>query len=193
MDDLVELNTPLHTAKPMPNSERKAIIESYSPMAHLNYRAPAIIPSAERMMNHGQKYEDNALKQLQYLLSAVFRPLDILTNEMFTAEHVNYTLPLDEYQQTLTQQHTAKKTIRDATTPRRQRRFNRNSSNSNSNAGESDSSFFRSGPPSEQGSFFINNNNSSNYNNSNNSNNNHNNFLPKNNSNNKKNTNPFRQ
>ncbi|KAI8079702.1 uncharacterized protein B0P05DRAFT_469880, partial [Gilbertella persicaria] len=239
--DLMELDTPIHTAKPMPDSERKTIIESYPPMAHLDYRAPATIPSAERLMNLGQKYEDNALKQLQYLLSAVFRPLDILTKEMFTAEQgnpnlgrnsimlrdvrrlllrvcsmmtqqrnnialrahdpsyrfndaseVNYTLPLDEYQQTLTQQHAAKKAIREATTSRRQHRFSRNSSNSSSAAVGSDSSFFRSGPPSEQGGFFINNNS-----NSNNFNNNNNNFRPKNysnyNSNNKKNTNPFRQ
>ncbi|GAN11521.1 hypothetical protein MAM1_0661d11085 [Mucor ambiguus] len=248
--DLMELDTPIHTAKPMPDSERKNIIESYPPMAHLDYRAPATIPSAERLMNRGQKYEDSALKQLQYLLSAVFRPLDILTKEMFTAEQgnpnlerysimlrdvrrlllhvcsmmtqqrnnialrahdpsyhlndaseVNYTLPLDEYQQTLTQQHAAKKAIREATTPRRQRRFNHNFSNSSSTAGGSDSSFFRPGPPSEQGGFFSNNNsNSSNHNNSNNNSNNfnnNNNFRPKNNSNynsnNRKNTNPFRQ
>ncbi|GAN11891.1 hypothetical protein MAM1_1210d11514 [Mucor ambiguus] len=83
--DLMELDTPIihHAAKPMPDSERKAIIESYPPpMAHLNYRAPVTIPSTERLMNRGQKYEDSALKQLQYLLSAVFRPLDILTKEV---------------------------------------------------------------------------------------------------------------
>ncbi|OAD07854.1 hypothetical protein MUCCIDRAFT_158110 [Mucor lusitanicus CBS 277.49] len=226
--DLMELDTPIHTAKPMPDSERKAIIESYPPMAHLEYRAPVTVPYAERLMNRGQRYEDNALKQLQYLLSAVFRPLDILTKELFAAENgnpnlerysimlrdirrllihvcsmmtqqrnnialrahdpsyrladaseVKYTLPLDEYQQTLAQQHATKKALREATVPRRQRRFNHNSSNNNSGSASngSDSSFFRSGPPSVQGGFSSNNNN----------------FRPTNNDSNKRNNNPFRQ
>lgn len=33
-------------------------------------------------MSKGQRHEDNTLKQLQYLLSAVFRPLDILAHEL---------------------------------------------------------------------------------------------------------------
>lgn len=90
--DLMELDTPIHHAKPLPDSERKAIIEFYPPMAHLDYRAPATIPSAECLMNRGQKYEDNALRQLQYLLSAVFRPLDTLTKDMFTSEYGNPNL-----------------------------------------------------------------------------------------------------
>ncbi|OAD08248.1 hypothetical protein MUCCIDRAFT_158469 [Mucor lusitanicus CBS 277.49] len=91
--DLMELNTtPTHHAKALPDSERKAIIEAYPPMAHLDYRAPAIIPTAERMMNRGQKYENTAIKQLQYLLSAAFRPLDILIHEMFTHENGNPNL-----------------------------------------------------------------------------------------------------
>jgi hypothetical protein len=142
-------------------------------MAHLEYKAPATIPTAERLMNKGQKYEDNSLKNLQYLLSATFRPLDILSHELVTSEtgnpnleryctmlrdvrrlllHVcstmtqarnniaalravnpsfsmktnqetNYTLPLDEFHNTLIQQTTARKATREATLNRRQRRF----------------------------------------------------------------------
>lgn len=58
-------------------------------MAHLEYKAPATIPQAERLMNKGQKFEYNPLKYLQYLLSAAFRPLDILGNEMVTSESGN--------------------------------------------------------------------------------------------------------
>ncbi|KAK4514625.1 GTP-binding nuclear protein gsp1/Ran [Mucor velutinosus] len=242
------LDTPIHNAKPLPESERKAIIEAYPPMAHLDYNAPNTIPSAERLMNRGQKYQDTAIKQLQYLLSAAFRPLDILTNEMFTYEsgnpnmerysvmlrdtrrlllhvcsmmtqqrtnialrahnppyrlnntsEVNYTLPLNEFQQTLVQQHAAMKATREATVTRKPRRFARNPSNSGSSSNGLDPSFFRSGPPSQQGGFNNNTNNYSNFNNNNsynnNANNNHNSKTNNNNNSfqqNKKNNNPFR-
>ncbi|EIE91792.1 hypothetical protein RO3G_16503 [Rhizopus delemar RA 99-880] len=46
-------------------------------MAHLEYKSSATIPTAEYLMNKGQRYEDKSLEHLQYLLSAAFRPLDI--------------------------------------------------------------------------------------------------------------------
>ncbi|KAG1093521.1 hypothetical protein G6F42_018945 [Rhizopus arrhizus] len=162
---LMNLDAPLHTSELLSaDSERKAIIESYPPMAHLDYKAPATIPSAERLMNKGQHHEDNSLKQLKYQLSAVYRPLDILSHELVSSEvgnpnleryctmlqdvrklplhvgasmthlrnnialhtidpsfslksgnEVNYTLPLDEFQQTLIQQTAARKATREAT------------------------------------------------------------------------------
>lgn len=51
-------------SKPLSDSERKAIIEAYIPMAHLGYKALVTIPTAERAMSHGQNYEDHSLKQL---------------------------------------------------------------------------------------------------------------------------------
>ncbi|CEP18222.1 hypothetical protein [Parasitella parasitica] len=205
--DLMELDTPIHHAKALPDSERKAIIEAYPPMAHLDYRAPATIPTAERMMNRGQKYEDTAIKQLQYLLSAAFRPLDILIHEMFTHENGNpnlerYSTMLRDIRRLLlhvcsmmTQQ--PRKATREATVNRKQRRFNRSSSNSGSSSNGSDPSFFRSGPPSQQGG--SNNNSNTNYSNNNtySHNNNHSNNANSDNSNNlqrnnKKNANPFR-
>lgn len=62
---------------------------------------------------------------------------------------VNYTLPLDEFQQTLIQQTAARKATREAFASRRQRGTRRNVS--------SDNQFFRSGPSSQQGGFFNNN------------------------------------
>ncbi|KAI9266976.1 hypothetical protein BY458DRAFT_573759 [Sporodiniella umbellata] len=89
--DLMEFDTPIHTAKPMPDSERNNIaLRAHDPSYRLN-----------------------------------------------DASEANCTLPLDGYQQTLTQQHAAKKTMRETTTPRRQRCFNRNFSNSSSAAGGS--------------------------------------------------------
>ncbi|EIE88314.1 hypothetical protein RO3G_13025 [Rhizopus delemar RA 99-880] len=250
LTELMNLDAPLHTSALLSDLERKTIIESYPPMAHLDYKAPATIPSAERMMNKGQRYEDNSLKQLQYLLSAVYRPLDILSHELVSSEagnpnleryctmlrdvhklllhvgasmthtrnnialravnpsfsmktgnEVNYTLPLDEFQNTLIQQTAARKATREATINKRQRRRfpNGNSSSSGSFLSGPDQQFFRAGPPSEQGGFPNNTNTNFNYNsnhsNSNNSSNNfrNNNFRTNSNNNSRKNTNPFRQ
>ncbi|CAO3620218.1 unnamed protein product [Mucor fragilis] len=228
LTELMDLDVPIYHSNPLPDSERKAIIEAYPPMAHLDYRAPATIPTAERAMNRGQKAEDHALKHLQYLLSATFRPLDILIHEMLTHEtgnsnlerystmlrdvrrllihvcstmtqqrnnialrainptfrldndvEVNYTLLLDEFQQTLVQQTAARKATREASVSRKQRRFSRPPSNSGYPSTGSDPWFFRAGPPSQQGGFSNNNNSNSN-----------NNFQQ---TNNRKNHNPFRQ
>jgi hypothetical protein len=92
LTELMQLDTPLHTTARLSDSERKSIIESYPPMTHLDYKAPATIPTAERLMNKGQRYEDNSLKQLQYQLSAVFRPLDILGHELLSSESGNPNL-----------------------------------------------------------------------------------------------------
>ncbi|CEP13092.1 hypothetical protein [Parasitella parasitica] len=84
--ELLGLDTPLHTTAPLSDSEGKNIIECYSPIAHLDYKAPATIPSAEKMMNRGQRMEDNSLKQLQYSLSAAYHPLDIPCHEIVSLE-----------------------------------------------------------------------------------------------------------
>ncbi|KAI8329652.1 hypothetical protein BC941DRAFT_457178 [Chlamydoabsidia padenii] len=88
----MNLDASLHTSPLLSDSERKTIIESYPPMAHLDYKAPSTIPSTERLMNKGERYEDNSLKHLQYLLSAAFRPLDIFSHELVSAESVNQLL-----------------------------------------------------------------------------------------------------
>ncbi|KAI8638115.1 hypothetical protein BD408DRAFT_477821 [Parasitella parasitica] len=184
INELMNLDAPLHTAELLTDSERKTIIESYPPMAHLDYKAPATIPTAERAMNKGQRYEDNSLKQLQYQLSAAYRPLDILSLELLTSEagnpnleryctilrdvrkHVtcnetNYTLPLDEFQNALIQQTAARKATREATINKRQRRHanDGNYQSSGSFSTFTDQQFFRPGSPSQQGGFNNNNNN----------------------------------
>ncbi|GAA5805543.1 hypothetical protein HPULCUR_011061 [Helicostylum pulchrum] len=61
-------------------------------MANMDYKPPATIPSAERLMTKGQRYEDNAIKQLQYVHSATYRPLDIFIHELITTEQGNPNL-----------------------------------------------------------------------------------------------------
>ncbi|KAL9539401.1 hypothetical protein PS6_011221 [Mucor atramentarius] len=93
-DGLTELmnlvDTPLHTTPPISDSERKTIVEAYPPMGHLDYyMAPATIPTAERLMNKRERYENHSLKHLQYLLlSAVYLPLNILAYELVSSSEV---------------------------------------------------------------------------------------------------------
>ena len=90
--EIMDLEAPLNTTPMLSDSERKSIIESYPPMAHLDYQPPATIPSAERLMNKGQRYEDNSIKHLQYVHSATYRPLDIFIHELITTEQGNPNL-----------------------------------------------------------------------------------------------------
>lgn len=213
------MDVPIHTSPLLSDSERKANIDTYPPMAHLEYKAPATIPTAGRLMIRGQHYEDNSLKHLQHLLPAVFRPLDILCHELVSTEfrnpnlerycsmlrdvrklllHVcsamnqnrnnvalrainpsfflkadsttNYTLPLEEFQQTLIQQTAARKAIRETIVNRRNRRrtTSGNSGASGIFLNGSEQQFFRVDPPSQQDDFNninFNTNNNTNYNN----------------------------
>ncbi|KAI8091409.1 uncharacterized protein B0P05DRAFT_527399 [Gilbertella persicaria] len=88
----MELEAPIHTSPLLSEPERKAIIESCPPMSHLEYKAPATIPTVERLMNKGQRHEDGNLKHLQYLLSTAFRPLDTLGHELVSSESGNLAL-----------------------------------------------------------------------------------------------------
>ncbi|CEP07844.1 hypothetical protein [Parasitella parasitica] len=159
--NLMELDTPLHHAKPLPDSERKAIIESYPLMAHLEYRAPVTITTAERQMNRRQNTMLHDIRRLLlHVCLKMTQPRNNLAlranNSGFRLDNdaeVSYTSSLDEFQQTLVRQTAARKVARDATVNKKQRRFNRNSSNFGSAFSGSDPSFFRSGPPSEQGGF----------------------------------------
>ncbi|KAL7330075.1 hypothetical protein PS15p_205064 [Mucor circinelloides] len=85
----MHMDIPSHTSRPMSNVDLKAIIEAYPPMAQLEYRPPATVPSAEKNMNKGQKIEDNSLKHLQYHVSAILCPLDVFAHEMLTQETNN--------------------------------------------------------------------------------------------------------
>ncbi|KAG1452531.1 hypothetical protein G6F56_007794 [Rhizopus delemar] len=86
------MDEPLHTSTLMNEEQRKRIIESYPGIAGLDYKAPTTLPIAEKKMSKGQLKEDRSLKQAQYLFSAVFRPLDILANELALAEQDNPNL-----------------------------------------------------------------------------------------------------
>ncbi|KAI9468500.1 MAG: hypothetical protein EXX96DRAFT_590849, partial [Benjaminiella poitrasii] len=51
-------------------------------MEHATYQPPDMIPDAARKIQRTQQKQDASLKRLQYLVSATFRPLDILGHEI---------------------------------------------------------------------------------------------------------------
>ncbi|KAG0736024.1 hypothetical protein G6F57_002397 [Rhizopus arrhizus] len=163
LTELVNLDTPLHTSNLLSDSERRTIIEPYPLMTHLEYKAPATIPTAERLMNKGQRYEDRSLKHLQYLLSAAFLPLDILSHDLVSSESGNPNLK--RYCTML--RDISRKATRETTVNRRQHcRFTSSNSVNSSSLNFPDQQFFRSGPPSQQDGY-INNNHGNNNNNNN--------------------------
>ncbi|KAG1060743.1 hypothetical protein G6F41_012667 [Rhizopus arrhizus] len=64
------------------DDERRELIEAYPALRNVEYKPPSTLPTAHRCMNKAQQLEDSSLRDLQYLLSGVFRPLDVLGNEM---------------------------------------------------------------------------------------------------------------
>ncbi|ORE13550.1 hypothetical protein BCV71DRAFT_277925 [Rhizopus microsporus] len=89
----LQLYTHSYTAPLLKDNDRKTIIENYPHLAMLDYRpSSSAVTTAERLISSVQKMEDQSLKRLQYLTSAVFRPLDILAHELFMSETDNPNL-----------------------------------------------------------------------------------------------------
>ena len=76
------LDRNLFNSTTLTDDERGSIIDTYPPMSDTNYQPPQTMPGSRRKMNKGQAQEDTTLRNLQYLISGVFRPLDILGSEI---------------------------------------------------------------------------------------------------------------
>ncbi|KAG0928688.1 hypothetical protein G6F57_013404 [Rhizopus arrhizus] len=61
--NIMNMDVPIHTSKPMATADRKAIIEAHPPVPQLEYRSPATIPSAEKNIR---------AKRLKTILSNIF-------------------------------------------------------------------------------------------------------------------------
>ncbi|KAI8047033.1 hypothetical protein BDF22DRAFT_601518, partial [Syncephalis plumigaleata] len=70
-------------AQTLTEDQKKAVIELYPPIQGLSYKPPATLEEGVKKFNRGQQREDAQLKQLQYLMSAVLRPLDVLGHHIF--------------------------------------------------------------------------------------------------------------
>lgn len=82
---LMGLDQDLFVGTPLTDKQRASIIDLYPPITNLDYRPPDAVPIAYGRMNDAQRSHDASLKSIQYLLSAVFRPLDILAHQLIQA------------------------------------------------------------------------------------------------------------
>ncbi|EIE82396.1 hypothetical protein RO3G_07101 [Rhizopus delemar RA 99-880] len=82
LSELMHFEQSLFTTAPLPEQQRKDLIEKYPGMNNTIYNPPDTIPDAIRAMNAGQQRHDRSLKRLQYLTSGTVRPLDVLALEI---------------------------------------------------------------------------------------------------------------
>ncbi|KAI8368539.1 hypothetical protein BD560DRAFT_330885 [Blakeslea trispora] len=83
LNELMHLDTALWTDNSLPPEERKEIIDSYPPVRGINYQPPDTMPRAAKQMRSHERTQDLRLKQAAYATTAIFRPLDILTRDIF--------------------------------------------------------------------------------------------------------------
>ncbi|KAI8085715.1 hypothetical protein BDF21DRAFT_336707 [Thamnidium elegans] len=82
LSEVLSLDSPLFPTTMLIDDERRKTIDTYPSIDNLNYQPPDTIPVASRKMNKYQAKQDMSLKRLQYMLSGVFRPLDVLGLEI---------------------------------------------------------------------------------------------------------------
>ncbi|KAG2234670.1 hypothetical protein INT48_005822 [Thamnidium elegans] len=82
LSEVLSLDSPLFPTTMLTDDERRKTIDTYPSIDNLNYQPPDTIPMASRKMNKYQTKQDMSLKRLQYMLSGVFRPLDVLGLEI---------------------------------------------------------------------------------------------------------------
>jgi hypothetical protein len=82
LSEVLSLDSSLFPTTMLTDDERRKTIDQYPNIENLHYQPPDTIPSAARRMNKYQSKQDMSLKRLQYLLSGVFRPSDVLGLEI---------------------------------------------------------------------------------------------------------------
>lgn len=70
--------------------EKQLLFDCYPPISGLRYAPPETLPIAEKRFNKAHKFQDQTLRQIQYGLSGVLRPLDVLGHVLLQ------TLPQDQ-------------------------------------------------------------------------------------------------
>lgn len=100
---LMDMDHDLFVGTPLTDKQRASLIDLYPPIAGLDYRPPDAVPEAHVRMNDHQRSHDASLKSIQYLLSAVFRPLDLLAYQL-----LNQANDSPEIQQSLKTLHDAR-------------------------------------------------------------------------------------
>lgn len=82
LTEVLRLNSSLFQTPVLPDEDRRTMIEKYPGLRGIQYQPPDTIPMAAQKMQKFHTKQDMSLKRLQYLLSAVFRPMDVLGLEL---------------------------------------------------------------------------------------------------------------
>ncbi|KAG1039639.1 hypothetical protein G6F43_012455 [Rhizopus delemar] len=85
----MHLDCPFFSSELLQERERRDIIDSYPAMRDAEYQTPDTIPMATRNIKKfpAKLKHDVSLKRLQYLVSGIFRPLDVLALEISRDHH----------------------------------------------------------------------------------------------------------
>ncbi|KAF7720514.1 hypothetical protein EC973_007887, partial [Apophysomyces ossiformis] len=76
---------------------KRFLIDSYPPMQQARYQPPNAVPIAHTRFSKSQYRDDITLKNIQYQISAIFRPLDVLAMELLdtlSPEHLHGILAI---------------------------------------------------------------------------------------------------
>ncbi|KAI8354687.1 hypothetical protein BD560DRAFT_336184, partial [Blakeslea trispora] len=85
LSEALGLNSPLFTSTSLTDDEKSSIVERYPPIDKVQYQPPSTLPIAAKNMSKYQSKQDMALKRLQYVVSGVSRPLNVLELEISKA------------------------------------------------------------------------------------------------------------
>ncbi|KAL0075898.1 hypothetical protein J3Q64DRAFT_1625093, partial [Phycomyces blakesleeanus] len=58
--------------------EKRSLLDQYPPISGVKYSPPVTLPQATKVFHKGKHRKDASLSQLQYAVSGVLRPLDVL-------------------------------------------------------------------------------------------------------------------
>ncbi|KAG1277336.1 hypothetical protein G6F66_012327 [Rhizopus arrhizus] len=86
---LLDMDQNLFVGTPLTDKQLASLIDLYPPNAVLDYRPPDAVTAAYGHMNESQRSHDASLKSIQYLLSAVFRSLNLLGHQLLNARETN--------------------------------------------------------------------------------------------------------
>jgi hypothetical protein len=82
LSEVLSLDKVIFATSALSDDQLAKIIERYPIMKNVQYQPLNTIPDAAHRMKSPEAKQDMSLKRLQYLISSIFRPLDILGHEI---------------------------------------------------------------------------------------------------------------
>lgn len=82
LSQVLQLNAPLFTEPLLTDEVRRQTIDKYPGIEGIQYQPPDTLPMTAKKMKPHQSKQDMSLKRPQYLISGIFRPMDVLGLEI---------------------------------------------------------------------------------------------------------------